>query len=44
MTMGLNSLKFSKNKNNYTVKLLRMKFLNDNKVLAVGDTFRDYYK
>jgi hypothetical protein len=33
-----------KRKNNYTLKLLRMKFLNNNKVFAVGDTFRDHYK
>lgn len=30
ITMGLNSLKFSKKKNNYTPKLLRTKFLNNN--------------
>lgn len=37
--MGLNSLKFSKNKNNSTLKLLGMKLLNNNNVFAVGDTF-----
>jgi hypothetical protein len=33
-----------KKKNNYTLKLLWMKFLNNNKVFAVGGTFHDHYK
>jgi hypothetical protein len=44
MAMGLNHVKFSEHKNNLTVKLLRLQFLNHNKVFAIGHTLREHYK